>query len=61
MKKRILFINPAKKDYFLIQRVHMGFSLLGGILSRNGHEVKVVDYAFLRWSKLRKSVQDILV
>ncbi len=60
MKKRILFINPAKKDYFLIQRVHMGFSLLGGILSRNGHEVKVVDYAFLRWSKLRRSLPDTL-
>lgn len=29
----------------------MGFTLLGEILSKSGHQVKVIDYTFLRWLK----------
>jgi radical SAM superfamily enzyme YgiQ (UPF0313 family)/2-polyprenyl-3-methyl-5-hydroxy-6-metoxy-1,4-benzoquinol methylase len=47
--KRVLFINPGKKDDFRVDRIHMGLTLLGGILADHGHEVKVIDYAFLRW------------
>lgn len=47
-KKRILLINPGKNDSFNVTRVHMGFTLLGQILVAKGHNVKVVDYAFLR-------------
>lgn len=46
--KRILFINPAKKDSFPISRIHMGLTLLGEILLRNGHDARVIDYAFLK-------------
>ena len=48
MKKRVLFINPGKNDYFTVGRIHMGQTLLGGMLKRQGHEVLVMDYAFLR-------------
>ncbi|MCX9014280.1 MAG: radical SAM protein [Candidatus Methanoperedens sp.] len=47
-KKRVLFINPAKEDTFIVNRIHMGLTLLGEILSVNGHEVLIMDYAFLR-------------
>jgi len=47
--RRVLLVNPAKRDYFRIDRVHMGLSLLGEILLSNGHEVRLIDYAFLRW------------
>ena len=48
MKKRVLFINPAKNDNFIVDRIHMGLSLLGQILVGEGCDVKVVDYAYLR-------------
>lgn len=47
MRKKILFFNPAKNDSFIVDRVHMGFTLLGQILTQAGHDVKVFDYAFL--------------
>jgi len=46
--KKILFLNPAKNDSFAVDRIHMGFTLMGQILSEAGHQVKVLDYAFLR-------------
>jgi len=46
--KRILFINPAKADNFFVYRIHMGFTLLGDILVKKGHQVQIVDYAFLQ-------------
>lgn len=48
MRKKILFLNPAKNDSFVVDRIHMGFTLLGQILTQAGHEVKVLDYAFLK-------------
>lgn len=48
MGKRVLLVNPAKEDKFSIDRIHMGFTLIGEILASNGHQVKVMDYAFLR-------------
>lgn len=48
MKKKILFLNPAKNDSFVVDRIHMGFTLLGQLLTQAGHEVMVVDYAFLK-------------
>lgn len=48
MKRRILFVNPAKQDKFTVGRIHMGLTLLGGILTDEGHDVRVMDYAFLR-------------
>lgn len=48
MKKRVLFINPAnKKGISRSLRIHMGLSLLGQILTNDGHEVKLIDYAYL--------------
>lgn len=44
----ILFINPAKEDNFLVSRIHLGFTLLASILTEAGHQVRVIDYAFLR-------------
>lgn len=51
MSKRVLLINPAKQDSFVVDRIHMGLSLLGQILSEDGCEVRVLDYAFLRGIK----------
>ncbi|MFZ3060710.1 MAG: radical SAM protein [Candidatus Methanoperedens sp.] len=48
MIKRILLVNPAKQDNFVVNRIHMGLSLIGEILARNGYTVKIMDYAFLR-------------
>lgn len=48
MRKRVLFINPGKNDYFTVGRIHMGLTLLGGILTGDGHDVRVMDYAFLK-------------
>lgn len=58
-KKRVLFINPAKEDYFRVDRIHMGLTLLGGILRRDGHEVRVMDYAFLRSLKGKINVPTV--
>ncbi len=48
INKRVLFVNPAKENGYYADRVHMGFSLLGQILSESGCQVKVVDYSFLK-------------
>lgn len=57
--KRVLFVNPAKQDNFGVSRVHMGFSVMGEILVSNGHEVKLMDYAFLRDLERQIRVPDI--
>lgn len=59
MKKRVLFVNPCKNDYFTVCRIHMGQTLLGGILKREGHEVLVMDYAYLRGLKGKTEVPEI--
>ena len=33
---------------FLVNRIHLGFTLLASILTEAGHQVRVIDYAFLR-------------
>lgn len=60
--RRVLLVNPAKQDCFRVDRVHMGLSLLGEILVSNGHEVKLIDYAFLRWvDKIRApSIEEVI-
>jgi anaerobic magnesium-protoporphyrin IX monomethyl ester cyclase len=59
MGKRVLLVNPAKQDNFGVNRIHMGLSLLGEILVSSGHEVKIMDYAFLRSLEGRISVPSI--
>jgi anaerobic magnesium-protoporphyrin IX monomethyl ester cyclase len=46
--KRILLLNSCKQDGFSVNRIHMGLSLLGGILRNAKHEVMLIDFAFLR-------------
>ncbi|AFM23494.1 B12-binding domain-containing radical SAM protein [Desulfomonile tiedjei] len=46
--KRVLFINPTKKRRTETDRVHLGFCLLGSILSDAGHETRVLDLSFLQ-------------
>lgn len=46
--KKVLLVSPVKEDNFCVDRLHMGLTLIGQILSGNGHEVKIIDYAFLR-------------
>lgn len=46
--RRVLFINPAKRDSFSVDRIHMGFTLMGQLLTEAGCAVLVLDYAFLR-------------
>lgn len=58
--KRILFVNPAKKEGFYTDRIHMGLSLLGSILSKEGHEVKIIDYAYLRSLRQCPSIESII-
>lgn len=48
MVKCILLVNPAKEDNFVVDRIHMGLSLIGEILVKNGYNVKIIDYAFLK-------------
>lgn len=48
MGKRVLLLNPGKKDNFIVDRIHMGLSILGEILVSKKHTVKVIDYAFLK-------------
>lgn len=59
MIKRILLVNPAKEDNFVVDRLHMGLSLIGEILVKNGYTVKVMDYAFLKSIKEKIEVPDI--
>ncbi|MDP2682486.1 MAG: radical SAM protein [Deltaproteobacteria bacterium] len=59
MRKRVLFINPCKNDYFTVGRMHMGQTLLGGMLKHHGHEVVVMDYAFLRGLRGKIRVPEI--
>jgi anaerobic magnesium-protoporphyrin IX monomethyl ester cyclase len=58
-RKRVLLINPCKQDGFSVNRIHMGLSLLGGILKDAGHEVMLMDFAFLRDLKRRIGVPEI--
>lgn len=48
VNKKILFLNPAKNDSFFVDRIHMGFTLMGQILTEAGCAVKVMDYAYLK-------------
>lgn len=57
--RRILLLNPCKKDGFSANRIHMGLSLLGGILKAGGHEVLLMDFAFLRDLKEHIRVPEI--
>ena len=47
-KKNVLLLNASKKDNFGVTRLHMGLSLLGGILKRNGHDVKLYDLSYYK-------------
>jgi len=58
-KKRILLINPAKNDNFIVTRIHMGLTLLGQILSEAGCEVLVMDYAFLRGLERKLKIPNV--
>jgi len=58
-KKRVLLLNPAKDDRFDVSRIHMGLTLLGEILVSKGHEVLVIDYAFLRGIKNKEIAPEI--
>jgi radical SAM superfamily enzyme YgiQ (UPF0313 family) len=44
-KKRVLLVNPKRKDV-LFTTPHNGLAILAGIIKERGHEVKVIDYAF---------------
>jgi radical SAM superfamily enzyme YgiQ (UPF0313 family) len=44
-KKRVLLVNPKRKDV-LFTTPHNGLAILAGIIKSGGHEVKVIDYAF---------------
>ncbi len=57
--KRVLFINPSKREAFATGRIHMGFSLLGNILSREGHEIKIIDYSYVRSLKNKRGIPPI--
>ena len=46
--RHILFLNPAREDNFNVTTIHLGFTLLASILTEAGHEVRVIDYAYLR-------------
>jgi len=54
-KKRVLFISPGKRDGFYVNVVNMGLGVMSSILCDAGHEVKLVDYAYLL------SIEDKLV
>ena len=45
-KKRVLLINPKMRDSPM-KFPHNGLAILAGILKKRGHDVLVVDYAFL--------------
>lgn len=44
--KRILFINPKRKNV-MFSFPHNGLAMLGTLLKKRGHEVSIIDYAFL--------------
>jgi radical SAM superfamily enzyme YgiQ (UPF0313 family) len=46
--RRILLLNSGKEDNFIVNRIHLGLTLLASILTEAGHEVRIIDYAFLR-------------
>ena len=48
IQRRVLLLTPTKEDNYVINRLHMGLTLLGSILTDAGHNVRVIDYAFLR-------------
>jgi anaerobic magnesium-protoporphyrin IX monomethyl ester cyclase len=57
--KHVLLVNAAKEDNFGINRIHMGLTILGEILTSEGHQVKLIDYAFLRDLKHKIRVPEI--
>lgn len=59
MSKRVIFFNPAKQDYFSVNRLHMGFTLIGQILKSHGHEVKIIDYAFLKGMETKLKIPSV--
>lgn len=46
-RKKVLFINPKKKNTTFMWP-HNGLATLAAILKKRGHEVLVADYAFMR-------------
>ena len=46
--RRVLLLNSAKEDNFVVNRLHLGLTLLASILTEAGHQVRIIDYAFLR-------------
>ena len=59
--KKVLLINPAKKDSFQVTRIHMGLTLLGGMLIDANHDVRILDYAFLngKFTKIPAPVPEL--
>jgi radical SAM superfamily enzyme YgiQ (UPF0313 family) len=48
-EKRVLLLNPGKKNSsFEVGRIHMGLTLMSSLLTRAGHDVRLVDFAFLQ-------------
>jgi anaerobic magnesium-protoporphyrin IX monomethyl ester cyclase len=46
--RRVLLLNSGKEDNFVVNRIHLGLTLLASILMEAGHQVRIIDYAFLR-------------
>lgn len=46
--RRILFLNAGKEDNFVVKKLHLGLTVLATILKEAGHQVQIIDYAFLR-------------
>lgn len=59
MKKKVLLVNPAKPDGFSVNRIHMGFALFSELLSQAGHQVQVLDYAFLSGIQRKVKLPDL--
>ena len=59
MTKRVLLVNPAKQDNFVVNRINMGLSLIGQILVSSGHIVKIMDYSFLQWLNMELKIPTI--
>ena len=44
-----MLLNPGKKNSsFEVGRIHMGLTLMSSLLTRAGHDVRLVDFAFLQ-------------
>ena len=56
---KVLFFNAYKKDGFYAERIHMGLTLLGSILTRNGIETRVIDYSYLTGIKDKVKVPSV--